>query len=233
LSHRLAYLALTIIALTLALLATLMLASPAAGQESVAEIKFVNLDDSPPPEFFSGGSVALRVAGEVCLTHQLTEDEPSPVVHRRSSTSAVPTAVLFDRDGRVPACNLPPLANTTLRFTIADSRVIPGAVIVLANLTPCVLLGVTEVGAHDVVIGEEGQPAECSREGVELSFIDGRGRSLALRFPLLDGAVEVVGNWAPDPPHEEPERGRPNFDTYLGNITRCYRLFEALRNVFS
>jgi hypothetical protein len=69
--------------LTLLFALPIALATPAEAQEpapGITEIEFVTVEGSPGPAFYSRGAVTLRVAGEDCLTHEFTDDNPSPVV---------------------------------------------------------------------------------------------------------------------------------------------------------
>jgi hypothetical protein len=135
--------------------------------------------------------------------------------------------VVFDRDGHVPACGLPALATATLTFDVPREEVIPGAVVVLADDTVCFLLGLPEIGARSIVLGQARQPLACGTEGARLTFVDGHGRELALHATHENGVDLVVSNWAPLPPHDEPSAGVSRLGTYLANITRCYRLFDG------
>lgn len=380
--RHLAHLSASLLALLLVSSLALSITPPAVAQEpasDVTEIEFVTIEGSPGPLFFSGGAVTLRVAGEVCLTHEFTGDDLNPVVRLggpdqpavcsaageyirtyradgrllatklrvspgariqfinwiewpgpsdsgvgiamdRPITSALmvlsdgtPCAVvrfgpddpdeadiggcgsgeplrfitaegryleqtaerrfdhpiiirdattidpareappgellalmndllacidtqdpgegspvvIFDRDGRVPACGRPALATATLTFDVPNKELIPGAVTVLANDTVCFVLGLPEVGQRSIVLGQVGQPVACGTDGARLTFVDGHGRELSFHATHEDGVDQLVANWAPLPPHDELNPRVSRLGTYLENITRCYRLFEG------
>jgi hypothetical protein len=68
----------------------------------------------------------------------------------------------------------------------------------------CFLLGLPEIGARSIVLGQARQPLACGTEGTRLTFVDGHGRELALHATHENGVDLVVSNWAPLPPHDEP-----------------------------
>jgi hypothetical protein len=131
----------------------------------------------------------------------------------------------FGADGRIYGC-APIFATATLTFEVPSEELIPGAVIVYAGEWACLLLGISEVGRHEVVIGAETQQHGCRLEGADLTFVDGHGRPLAAHRTLSDGATLLVDDWQlAEPSDRFPQR--TDYSAFLSNITRCYRLFEG------
>jgi hypothetical protein len=65
-------------------------------------------------------------------------------------------------------------------------------------------------GEKILVLGEPGQPAECSREGARITIRDGRGPEgqgfeLAWEATLQRGRALEIDNFAPKPPHSGGE----------------------------